>query len=52
MVKRSFVLSITEELRNRIKATAAMRSMVMNDWITDAVTEKLERDSKKVKKEV
>jgi len=44
--KRSFVLSIDEDLRNKVKATAAMKSMAMNEWITEAVKEKLEREGK------
>jgi predicted HicB family RNase H-like nuclease len=44
MKKRSFVLSITEELRNKVKADATMKSISMNAWITEAVKEKLERD--------
>ena len=41
MKKRSFVLSITEELRNKVKADAAMKSISMNAWITEAIEKKL-----------
>jgi len=44
MKKRSFILSIDEELRNKVKATSAMKSMAMNAWIIAAIEEKLAKE--------
>jgi hypothetical protein len=43
--KRSrYFLDIDPELRNRVKAVAALRGMTMKDWLTEAIIEKLEDD--------
>ena len=43
--KRSrYFLDIDPELRNRVKAVAALQGMTMKDWLTEAIIEKLEDD--------
>lgn len=44
-MKRSrYFLDIDPELRNRIKAVAALQGKTMKDWLTEAIIEKLEDD--------
>ena len=43
--KRSrYFLGIDPELRNRVKAVAALQGKSMKEWITEAIIEKLEDD--------
>jgi uncharacterized protein (DUF1778 family) len=43
--KRSrYFLDIDPELRNLVKAVAALQGMTMKDWLTEAIIEKLEDD--------
>ena len=43
--KRSrYFLDIEPELRNRVKATAALQGKTMKQWMVEAVREKLEED--------
>lgn len=39
-----YFLDIDPKLRNRVKATAALQSQTMKDWLTEAIIEKLEDD--------
>ena len=43
--KRSrYFFDIDTELRNRVKAVAALQGKTMKEWLTEAVIEKLEDD--------
>jgi len=43
--KRSrYFLDIDPELRNRVKAVAALQGKTMKEWLTEAIIEKLEDD--------
>ena len=43
--KRSrYFLDIDPELRNRVKAVAALQGKTMKKWFTDAIIEKLENE--------
>jgi hypothetical protein len=43
--KRSrYFLDIDPELRNQVKAVAALRGKTMKQWVVEAITEKLEGD--------
>jgi predicted DNA-binding protein len=43
--KRSrYFLDIDPELRNRVKAIAALQGKTMKEWLTEAIIEKLEND--------
>jgi len=43
--KRSrYFLDIDPELRNRVKATAALQGKTMKKWMVEAISEKLEED--------
>jgi hypothetical protein len=39
-----YFLDIDMELRNRVKAVAALQGKTMKEWFTEAVIEKLEND--------
>lgn len=39
-----YFLDIEPELRNRVKAVAALQGKTMKDWLTEAIVEKLEDD--------
>jgi predicted DNA-binding protein len=44
-LKRSrYFLDIDPELRNRVKAVAALQGKTMKEWLTEAIIEKLEDD--------
>jgi hypothetical protein len=44
-IKRSrYFLDIDPELRNRVKAVAALQGKNMKEWLTEAIIEKLEDD--------
>jgi hypothetical protein len=44
-VKRSrYFLDIDTELRNRVKAVAALQGKTIKEWLTEAIIEKLEDD--------
>ena len=40
--KTSYFLDIEPELRNKVKAIAALKGKSMKDWITEAIIAKLE----------
>ncbi len=40
--KTRYYLDIEPELRNRVKAFAALRGKTMRDWLTEAIIAKLE----------
>ncbi|MBI2853413.1 MAG: hypothetical protein HYX87_00650 [Chloroflexi bacterium] len=40
--KTRYFLDIDPELRNRVKAFAALRGKTMRDWLTEAIIAKLE----------
>ena len=40
--KTRYFLDIDPELRNRLKAVAALRGKTMKDWLTEAIIAKLE----------
>lgn len=40
--KTRYFLDIDSELRNRVKAYAALRGKTMKDWLTEAIIAKLE----------
>ena len=40
--KTRYFLDIDPELRNRLKAVAALRGKTMKDWLTEAIITKLE----------
>ena len=40
--KTRYFLDIDPELRNRVKAFAALRGKTMREWLTEAIIEKLE----------
>ncbi len=40
--KTRYFLDIDSELRNRLKAFAALRGKTMKDWLTEAIIAKLE----------
>ena len=43
MIKKTrYFLDIEPELRNRVKALAALKGKTMKDWMTDAIITKLE----------
>ena len=42
MKKTRYFLDIDPELRNRLKAFAALRGKTMKDWLTEAIIAKLE----------
>jgi uncharacterized protein (DUF1778 family) len=45
LTKRSrYFLDIEPELRNRLKAAAALQGKSMKEWLTEAIIEKLEND--------
>jgi predicted DNA-binding protein len=45
LTKRSrYFFDIEPELRNRIKAVAALQGKTMKEWLTEAVIQKLEDD--------
>ena len=45
MISRSrYFLDIDPELRNRVKAVAALAGKTMREWLTEAIIEKLEDD--------
>jgi hypothetical protein len=45
IVNRSrYFLDIDPELRNRVKAVAALEGKTMKEWLTEAIIEKLEDD--------
>jgi len=45
LVNRSrYFLDIEPELRNRVKAVAALQGKTMRQWLTEAIIEKLEDD--------
>jgi hypothetical protein len=37
-----YFLDIDPKLRNHVKAAAALRGITMKEWLTEAITEKLE----------
>lgn len=37
-----YFLDIEPKLRNHVKAAAALRGITMKEWLTEAITEKLE----------
>jgi len=39
-----YFLDIDPELRNRVKAVAALQGKTMREWLTEAIIEKLEDD--------
>jgi predicted HicB family RNase H-like nuclease len=39
-----YFLDIDPELRNRVKAVAALQGKTIKDWLTEAIIEKLEDD--------
>ncbi len=39
-----YFLDIDPELRNRVKAVAALQGKTMREWLTEAIVEKLEDD--------
>jgi uncharacterized protein (DUF1778 family) len=39
-----YFLDIDPELRNRVKATAALQGKTMKQWVVEAISEKLEED--------
>jgi predicted DNA-binding protein len=39
-----YFLDIEPELRNRVKAVAALEGKTMKEWLTEAIIEKLEDD--------
>jgi hypothetical protein len=39
-----YFLDIDPELRNRVKAEAALQGKTMKEWLTEAIIEKLEDD--------
>ncbi|MHB8105245.1 MAG: hypothetical protein ACYDG5_06875 [Dehalococcoidales bacterium] len=39
-----YFLDIDPELRNRVKAVAALQGKTMKDWLTEAIIEKIEDD--------
>jgi predicted DNA-binding protein len=39
-----YFLDINPELRNRVKAVAALQGKTMREWLTEAIIEKLEDD--------
>lgn len=39
-----YFLDIDPELRNRVKAVAALRGKTMKQWVVEAIVEKLEGD--------
>jgi hypothetical protein len=44
--KRSrYFLDIDPELRNRVKAAAALQGKTMKQWVVEAISEKLEGDT-------
>jgi len=44
-IRRSrYFLDIDPELRNRVKAVAALQGKNMKEWLTEAIIEKLEDD--------
>jgi predicted DNA-binding protein len=45
IINRSrYFLDIDPELRNRVKAVAALQGKTMREWLTEAIIEKLEDD--------
>ena len=40
--KTRYFLDIEPELRNRVKAFAALKGMTMKDWLTEAIIARLE----------
>ncbi len=42
--KTRYFLDIEPELRNRVKAFAALKGKTMKDWLTEAIIAKLEDD--------
>jgi hypothetical protein len=40
-----YFLDIDPDLRNRVKAAAALQGKTMRQWMVDAITEKLEGDA-------
>ena len=45
LAKRSrYFLDIEPELRNRVKAVAALQGKIMKEWLIEAIIEKLEDD--------
>jgi hypothetical protein len=42
--KTKYYLDIEPELRNRVKAYAALKGQTMKDWLTEAIIAKLEDD--------
>lgn len=40
-----YFLDIDPKLRNHIKAAAALRGITMKEWLTEAITEKLEDET-------
>ena len=45
LTKRSrYFLDIDPELRNRVKAVAALQGKTMKEWLTEAIIENLEDD--------
>jgi len=42
--KTRYFLDIEPELRNRVKAFAALKGKTMKDWLTEAIITKLEDD--------
>ena len=42
MKKTRYFLDINPELRNKVKALAALKGKTMKDWITEAIIAKLE----------
>jgi hypothetical protein len=40
--KTKYYLDIDARLRNRVKATAALKGKTMKDWLTEAIIAKLE----------
>jgi hypothetical protein len=40
--KTKYYLDIEPELRNRVKALAALKGKTMKDWLTEAIISKLE----------
>ena len=40
-----YFLDIDQKLRNHVKAAAALRGMTMKEWLTEAITEKLEDET-------
>ncbi len=41
-IKTKYYLDIDPELRNRVKAFAALKGKTMKDWLTEAIIAKLE----------